>query len=177
MSTLETIRSLWDHAFWADRALLDALEKTSPPQSEAARELAHVLGAEEIWLARLEGRPARAAVWPRLDLSSLPPLLEQTHAAYRNYLATLLESDLERSVLYTNSAGRQFSNTVSEILLHTALHGQYHRGKVNLLLRQSGAAPAPTDYISFVRGVAAATEADAREFRKNTRRPGEASQS
>jgi hypothetical protein len=36
------------------------------------------------------------------------------------------------------------------------LHGQYHRGKVNLLLRQEGEQPAPTDYIAFVRGVPAA---------------------
>jgi hypothetical protein len=36
------------------------------------------------------------------------------------------------------------------------LHGQYHRGKINLLLRQSGAEPAPADYISYVRGVPAA---------------------
>jgi uncharacterized damage-inducible protein DinB len=37
------------------------------------------------------------------------------------------------------------------------LHGQYHRGKINLLLRQAGLAPAPVDFISFVRGVPAAT--------------------
>ena len=43
-----------------------------------------------------------------------------------------------------------------------ALHGQYHRGKVNLLLRQGGHAPAPVDYVAFVRGVPAATEVTAR---------------
>ena len=47
-------------------------------------------------------------------------------------------------------------------LLHVPLHGQYHRGKINLLLRQAGRQPAPTDYITFVRGVSAATEEAAR---------------
>ncbi|MFQ5740386.1 MAG: DinB family protein [Acidobacteriota bacterium] len=42
---------------------------------------------------------------------------------------------------------------------------QYHRGKVNLLLRQAGHAPAATDFIAFVRGAPAATEATARRDR------------
>jgi uncharacterized damage-inducible protein DinB len=36
------------------------------------------------------------------------------------------------------------------------LHGQYHRGKINVLLRQSGAEPVLVDYIGYVRGAAAA---------------------
>ena len=42
-------------------------------------------------------------------------------------------------------------------MMHVALHGQYHRGKVNLLLRQEGLPPVPPDFIAWVRGVPAAT--------------------
>jgi uncharacterized damage-inducible protein DinB len=62
-----------------------------------------------------------------------------------------------RGIGYTNSAGRSFVTPVGDILLHVALHGQYHRGKVNLLLRQAELEPAPVDFIGFVRGVPAAT--------------------
>ena len=68
---------------------------------------------------------------------------------------------VERMVDYRNSAGISFSTSAGDILFHVMLHGQYHRGKVNLLLRQSGFPPVPTDYIAFVRGVPAATQADA----------------
>lgn len=159
---LEQIRRLWEHAFWADAKLLDALRASAGDPPEAVREFAHVIGCEEVWLARLERRSAGAAVWPPISLSEARKLLERTRAAYKRYMAVLEEADLERIVAYTNSAGRQFSNSVEDILLHAALHGQYHRGKVNLLLRQAGHAPAPTDYIAYVRGVPAATEADAR---------------
>ncbi len=162
MSTLEKIRRLWEHAFWADSELLGAVRTAADAVPEAFREFSHVVGAEEIWLARLEGRVSRAAVWPAVSLSEAEKLLEETRAAYQGYLAGLRESDLERMVVYTNSAGLQFKNTVGDILLHAALHGQYHRGKVNLLLRQAGCPPAPTDYIAFVRGAPAATEADSR---------------
>jgi uncharacterized damage-inducible protein DinB len=47
------------------------------------------------------------------------------------------------------------------MLVHVALHGQYHRGQVALLLRASGFEPATTDYIAWTRGVPAATRQDA----------------
>jgi len=64
-------------------------------------------------------------------------------------------------VTYTNSAKREFSTALGDILVHVALHGQYHRGKVNLLLRENGLEPVPADFIAFVRGAPAATQRDA----------------
>ena len=68
----------------------------------------------------------------------------------------LRDEHLTRLVAYMTSQGRSFETAIGDILLHVALHSQYHRGKVNLLLRQSSAAPAPVDFIGFVRGVPAA---------------------
>ena len=52
--------------------------------------------------------------------------------------------------------------TASGIVLYRkrcagGVHGQYHRGKVNLLLRQEGMSPVPGDFIAYVRGAPAAT--------------------
>ena len=77
--------------------------------------------------------------------------------SYGDYLASLTPVALDTRVAYTNSAGQAFETPVGEILVHVALHGQYHRGKVNLLLRSAGFDPAPTDYIAWVRGAPAAT--------------------
>jgi uncharacterized damage-inducible protein DinB len=78
-------------------------------------------------------------------------------AGFRAYVQRLDEEDLERTVHYRNSAGAEFDTKISDILLHVALHGSYHRGKVAAALRHAGAQPAATDYIGFVRGVPAAT--------------------
>jgi uncharacterized damage-inducible protein DinB len=63
---------------------------------------------------------------------------------------------MESPVTYTTSAGKAFTNAVKDVLLHVAMHAQYHRGKINFLLRQAGLQPAPTDYIAFIRGAPAA---------------------
>ena len=179
---LKRISLLWDHIQWADRRILDAIESgpgnasaggMAPGDAEERvglpglavesdytdvhREFAHIIGSEETWLARLEQRTPRAPVWPDASLSELTDLIDAVHGGYRTFLSGLTEADLGRAVKYKNSAGDEYMNEVGDILLHVALHGQYHRGKINLLLRLSGRTPAPTDYIAFVRGAAAAT--------------------
>ncbi|HEY0995581.1 MAG TPA: DinB family protein [Gemmatimonadaceae bacterium] len=162
MSSLIQIRRLWDHAAWTDVALLSALESVAEPPAQALREYAHVLGAEETWLSRLQGRASRAAVWPELTRAGAAQLGRELRAGYEAHLASLTDEALDLAVTYTNSAGRTFSTPAGDILLHVVLHGQYHRGKVNLLLRQAGMEPAPVDFIGFVRGVPAATNGPAR---------------
>lgn len=157
---LNEIHRFMAHAEWADRLMLPALQAEHCP-NEAVREYAHVLGAEETWLSRMEGRTATVSVWPTLTLAELSALCDAVHAGYAAYLSALDAPALEQLTRYTNSAGQSFETSVSDILMHVALHGQYHRGKVNLLLRQAGLRPAPTDFIAFVRGTPAARSAQA----------------
>jgi uncharacterized damage-inducible protein DinB len=157
METLETIRRLWEHAVWADEKLVQALDRSDGLPTNFVTELAHIVGAHELWLARLEKRTPRAEVWPDDSLDQIVGLFNETRESYADYLASLTTEALDTKVAYTNSAGQDFESSVGDILVHVALHGQYHRGKVNLMLRTAGLEPAPTDYIAFVRGAPAAT--------------------
>ena len=151
MSALEQLRRLWDHAAWADAALVAELVRLPAVPALVLREYAHVIGAEEVWLARLESRQSKAAVWPDLPLVAVADLARDTRVGYGRYLASSSEDGIVRDVTYTNSAGRTFSTRIDDILLHVALHGQYHRGKVNLLLRQERLSPVAADFIAYTR--------------------------
>jgi uncharacterized damage-inducible protein DinB len=155
MTMLDVIQRLWSHAAWADGLMSSALVSADLPEPAAA-EFGHLLGADEVWLSRLEGRPPALAVWPKLTAEQLRSSVEAIHAGYGRYLKTLDEARLSALNRYTNSAGREFTTPIGEILLHVPMHAQYHRGKVNLLLRQARLEPAPVDYIAFVRGAPAA---------------------
>ena len=154
INALEQIRRLLAHNSWADAEL--ATSARDHHGTEIWREYSHILGAAEVWLSRLEGRRSSAAVWPALTVEEAQSLRQSLVDGYDRYLSALTAERLEETVAYTTSAGQPFRTAIGDILLHVALHGQYHRGKVNLLLRQSGSAPAPTDFIAFARGVPAA---------------------
>jgi uncharacterized damage-inducible protein DinB len=156
MHVLHTMRRLWEHAAWADRLLLRTLLGLDPCPQDVWREYAHVLGAESVWLDRLKQRPARHPVWPTLEPAEAAALAESLRLEYMTYVEGLSTDALDTPVPYVNSAGLAFETPVEDILLQVFLHGQYHRGKINLMLRQGGEEPTPTDYISFARGVPAA---------------------
>jgi uncharacterized damage-inducible protein DinB len=158
-TTVDILRALLAHAEWGNRAVLQSLRTSPGSEPTSIDQFAHILAAENVWLTRLQGVPQSIAVWPSLTLDECAALLEQNVAGFA---ACLDEggSALDRDVTYTNSAGRTFTNRAIDILLHVALHGAYHRGMVSSLTRRSGGAPAPTDFIAYVRGVPTATRAD-----------------
>lgn len=149
------LTALFDHLAWADARALAAL-RLMPPGTAAAEQAraiyAHVAAAEHVWLARLDGRTPEHAVWPALDLDEAAALATASAAGLRAH-AALDAAGLARVVVYRNSAGQPFSNTVADVLAQVALHGSHHRGQLALLARQGGAVPAATDYIVFARGV------------------------
>lgn len=157
----ENLQHILEHLYWADNKLFNSLPVSQSTVKNAVSEFSHLIGAEEVWLSRLQQRASRCSVWPELTHPELKELMEFTHQSYKEYIQGLREEDLPAEISYTNSAGRQFSDTISDILFHVALHSQYHRGKINLILRQTGNEPAPVDYIAFVRGVPAATRSTA----------------
>src|SRR5687768_14139260 len=107
MTALDHIRRLWKHASWADDVLLVAVKKIPLAKASAAvREYAHVLGAEEVWLARIEAREPTLPVWPETQRNDLGAVARAVHAAYDKYLGALRDADLERGVPYKNSLGR-----------------------------------------------------------------------
>jgi uncharacterized damage-inducible protein DinB len=155
MDALELLKVLWKHSVWADQALFAAMQNPAAV-ADAWREYCHVLAAEELWLARLEGRQTKVTVWPVLSAPEAAAVREHLEISYAAYLERLTSQELSKLVRYTNTAGNTFDTAIGDILHHVMLHGQYHRGKINLLLRQADRKPAPVDYIGFVRGSPAA---------------------
>ena len=156
MPLLRHLTTLSAHSAWADDRMLAHLTSLAEPPTVTVREFAHVLGAQEVWLARIEQRPAIATVWPDLPLTGFDPLRQSIASSYARFLERADESVLETPIQYVNSAGQSFVTPVSEILLHVAMHSQYHRGKVNAALREARQEPVAVDFIAFVRGAPAA---------------------
>ena len=156
---IDRLRMLSAHLRWADERALESLTRAAVPEPALVELLAHVLGAEHVWLARAEGRAPTVAVWPALTLAESAALAAENHAAFDRLLDTLDASQLSREVTYTNSAGAEFRSRVDDMLVQMLLHGAYHRGQIAFGLRRAGAEPIATDYIAFVRGAAAAVRA------------------
>lgn len=159
-SFVQTVRGLLGYTIWADRTVLQALRACRP--EDLTREtggsfgsvlgtMAHILGAEQLWLSRYLGAP----------LQSLPgieqyPTIESLQASFEDFwpqleffLASLLDGQLDQDFVWTNSRGETHSAPFRQVLLHFVNHATYHRGQVVNLLRQLGYEPPPTDLVYY----------------------------
>jgi uncharacterized damage-inducible protein DinB len=145
---------LFEHVFWADTHVLALIEGAPGARVPALPRLfAHLLAAERIWLLRLQGEDSGVQpAWPELTIEQLRSLATSSADGYARYLDELQDVDLAADVVYNNSQGIPFRNTVCDILTHVALHGSYHRGQIAAAVRAGRGEPVNTDFIAFVRG-------------------------
>ena len=133
---------------WADALVADALNAQA--NADAQRLFAHIAAVEHLWYSRIQGVPVAHAVWPDLSPDDARVLADR-HADLFEKLVNDGDATLQRPVDYRNSAGRNFRNTVEEIVTHVTMHGSYHRGQIARIIRASGGDPPYTDYIQFMR--------------------------
>jgi len=149
--SLERYRRELGYDHWANHEVLHHLQRESSPPARCIAWFAHVLGAQSLWLARLEGTKSELSVWPQLTLDELEPWLARLQSGWSSCLDRLGPADLARSISYVNTRGEPWESRVDDVLTQVLFHGVHHRGQIASALREAGLTPPVTDYIHAVR--------------------------
>ena len=133
---------------WANQETLRSLKMMTRPPERAVALIAHIAATQRVWLERARSLPQSVAVWPQWSLVETAKNLPDVLGEWTRLITT---EELSREFGYTNTKGQQFRNRLSDVALHVAFHGVYHRGQIAVLVRQQGGEPAETDFIHAVR--------------------------
>jgi len=161
---------LYDYNAWANHRSMDAASKLTTEQfvkpmgssfGSVRDTLAHIYGAEWIWLERFQGRsPASLPDGTQFkDIASLRERWDEHEVRLLGFVRGLTQTDLDRLIEYKTLKFGVYSNPLWESMQHLVNHGSYHRGQVTTLLRQLGAQPIATDLMHFYRERATAAGA------------------
>jgi uncharacterized damage-inducible protein DinB len=158
----EEMRTLYDYNAWANRRAMEAASKLSTEKfiqsmgssfSSVRDTLAHIYGAEWLWLERFRGRSPSslpdAAQYK--DAASLQERWNEHEARLLGFVRGLTQADLDCVLEYKTLKFGVYSNPLWQSMQHLVNHGTYHRGQVTTLLRQLGAQPILTDLMHFYR--------------------------
>ena len=157
---LNNIRQLYDYNRWAGRRTLKAastlasdgfLRPMGNSFSSVRDTLAHILGAEWIWLERWQGRSPRALLDAATfsTAQSLESRWETVERDQMQFIEALTPERLGEELRYINQKGQRYSYPLWQQLVHVVNHSSYHRGQVTTLLRQLGAEPVSTDFLVY----------------------------
>jgi uncharacterized damage-inducible protein DinB len=161
--TFADLEALLDYNYWARDRLLEAvsaltLEQFTRPLgssfSSVRDTIAHICGAESIWLARWNGaQPTGLQPADRIaNVEAARREWAEIESGMRAALNQLGADGIERSIAYKDMRGNARSDLFWQMLQHVVNHGSYHRGQVTTLLRQLGAQPPRSmDLIAYYR--------------------------
>jgi uncharacterized damage-inducible protein DinB len=160
--TPEEIGSLFDYNAWANHRALNAASALTPEQftkplgssfSSVRDSLAHICGAEWVWLERFQGRSPSSLPDPSqfADSASLGARWAEQETRLLTFVRGLKQADLDRVMEYKTLKFGVYRNPLWQSMQHLVNHGTYHRGQVTTMLRQHGAQPILTDLMHFYR--------------------------
>jgi uncharacterized damage-inducible protein DinB len=156
------IKRLYDYNSWANERVLESLRPIGQDIFSGDMQashgsirgiIAHVGGAEWIWLQRWKGS-SPVSLLSESEFETVEIAAQRLRKIDRDlqeFTSRLTQADLDGIRSYKTTEGKAYSNVLSDMLLHLANHSSYHRGQITTLLRQSGAVPQSTDFILFIR--------------------------
>lgn len=157
----QEIQQLYDYNAWANRRVITAAEKLTPEQflkplhssfSSVRDTLAHIYGAEFIWLERFQGGSPPMPQADRFpDLNTLRAAWDELERSLLEFAGGLTQSALDTELEYKTFTMGIVRNPLSHAMQHLVNHSTYHRGQVTTLLRQHGVEAVSTDLIRFYR--------------------------
>jgi uncharacterized damage-inducible protein DinB len=163
----EEMLALYEYNAWADRRALEAASALSKEQylqtlgssfSSVRATLAHIFGAERVWLERFEGHsPSGLPDSPEFDdIEKLKTSWSEFETRLLGFVRGLRQEDLDRMIKYKTINFGEYSNPLWQSMQHVVNHGTYHRGQITTMLRQLGAKPILTDLMHYYREKSAA---------------------
>jgi len=164
---LSDIRHLFDYMEWANDLAMEAADEL--PDEDLRRDvrishksifgtLAHMAGAEWIWLERWNGRsPAKAEAWSMWtpescgDLATLNDRWSEVVDARAQFISQLDEDRVIAELPFRLLSGDPSSMRLVDQMRHVANHATMHRGQIVGMIRQLGIEPPSTDLLFYLR--------------------------
>lgn len=141
-------KEIFEYHFEFNSRIIDEISKVIKNLPERTFPLfCHVLNAHQIWNARILDKKS-FGVHQLHQIENCKSINDEN---YKNTLKIINEFNLDKAVKYSNSKGKEFTNTINDILFHIANHSTHHKGQIMADFRISSLESIITDYIFYKR--------------------------
>jgi uncharacterized damage-inducible protein DinB len=160
MFSRHAIRELYRHMEWADAKVWEAVPIAAEPPDEILRErLVHIHVVQRAFLFAWTGGPFMEAFKSGKDFPTLAAARDWAQPYYDQAYAFLDSVTDERlgdtltlpweAMIVEHLGHNPAPTTLGDTCFQVTSHSTYHRGQVNIRLREIGAEPPLVDYIAW----------------------------
>lgn len=135
-----------------DESFLDKEIQSSFPSLR--KTMYHIWDAETIWLNRLKrkGNSVLPIKHEGMTFSEFKENFLQTSTEFVDLVSSNDSTYFSPHLTYQNSEGKEFTNSIQDIIHHVMNHSTYHRGQIVTMLRMAGFTDvSSTDFITWCR--------------------------
>lgn len=147
------LQQLINYEYWANNIIFDLVKNNPVKNERIIIILYHIFGAQRLWLARLVKDEFNARFFETAPLEEIEHLKDESYNAWKEFIGTKTEYDLNGLYDYRNLKGEPFSSKLKDIITHVTNHSEHHRAEIITLLKVE--IPTinipPTDYIFYTR--------------------------
>lgn len=148
------LRDLSRHMQWADGTVWEAVNKLGATDDKRLRDLLnHLHMTQRAFLDAWLGKPLDRGLFRDRELSESEQLAGECHRDIDRFMATLDVNVLDRPLNLPwaeRFARGAASTTLGETIVQLASHSTYHRGQVNMRIRELGGEPPLVDFIAWL---------------------------
>ena len=161
MSKVDVIQGLYAYNEWANGQVLDAASRLT--EDEFSRKqgasfesvegnLAHIVGAQIVWLQRWTGgsNPKPVLEFQKMrGLTAIRDAFGQSHEGLRAFIGSSSDERLDQVLAYRDSAGNPHERVLWQLMAHVANHGTHHRAETAMAMGAMAKPMREMDYIFF----------------------------
>jgi len=149
----EHLIHLFKYNDWATQEAAKSLKDLEQKDEKLEELLSHIVSAQQIWLNRVLERKVYLDPWEKHSVRDSISKSTTITAEWINLIDSLGEKDFEKRIDYINTKGKNYNNSIKDIVTQVINHSTYHRAQIAQKVKRLGEKPAITDYIFYQRQI------------------------
>ena len=146
-------RDLFQHMEWADATVWRAVRRLGSDDKKLKELLQHLHGTQRAFFDAWTARPFERGILAEQSLESIEQWARNYHRDVMAFVTSVDEQALDRPA--DLPWARRFaegarSTTLGETMIQITSHSTYHRGQINMRMRELGADPPLVDFIAWL---------------------------
>lgn len=137
---------------WANKKIIELILFNNINAEPILSLLSHLISVEEMWLERLKQTPDYLIdIWETFSIQEIEVLSNNNSTGWQKFIKRQNKNNFNKiTCSYPNSNGKEVTYLFIDIMQQVLTHSNYHRGQINLLLKELNLELPKINFINFI---------------------------